>query len=1153
MATEYKLSYTASEINRKLATVDETKSSLENDYYTSTEIDTKINEVNTSLEAKADLVDGKIPTSQLPDDIGGDVAWEDIQNKPFGEGGMVTVEFPSDISESTVISSQPLEALGGLAFNYVKVGSQFDSTEEIIGAPISATANGQTHEFTVDSSHLMDIENGFAVIYMGESVFLPACLNVTSVGTLTLPLADAFGEDLVFNTTETGLYFVYIDGMGQTNSIARKEVKQIDEKFIPDTIARKSDIPTIDLSGKADLVNGKVPAEQLPDDIGGGVSSWNDLTDKPFYEEGVSITVPSDVSGLPMIGSQPLEALGGTSFSFIKVNDALSTSEETYGALIKVNNDGGILEFIVDDSYVNNLDNGFALISFDNGFYPLAINVNTVGTTVLSTADMLGEDMTFNVTETGFYVLYIEGMGNVISYSNGEFKQLDEKFIPDIFVKSAKMGTPNGVATLDADGKVPTSQLPDNIGSGSGGGSGVTSWNDLEDKPFGEDSITIELPTDVSESSTVSTQGLSALGGIAFTYVKVRSPFNSADEVIGAEVSATISGAPLDFAVDTSHIADADNGFAILYSDFDNGIILPACINVTSVGVLTIPAVEIFGEDLIIDVTNEGSEGLYFICVEGMGQTNSITASTVNKIDIKYLPSNIGGGLTEVTWDDIKNKPFGETGWSIEWDGNPDNSLGSYFLEAAGVTFYKIGNEAKTKEEVVGTTCKWVSDDAESECIITIDDIIDTDSENCFVLLSEDIGGLFAIVLADGTYDFMGMSLVLSTGVWAIKTDGYTSTYIGGSEIKQIDKKYIPDDIVASVSLTFDEVPTEGSQNPVKSMGIYSAISALEGKITSTFCYKGTVDNYSDLPSSNNTVGDVWNIANADEANGVNAGDNAAWNGSSWDILAGVIDLSDYYTKTEIDSMALNGNINLTNYYTKAETDSLIANANAGAGGGGNVDLSDYYTKSETDSSLALKADLVDGKVPLEQLPEDIGSGGNIVDCPTYSGGSFMSSDPIMIFNYHKVMNTITADYQIDWNIGVYDIDTNEFLFTFTSPGNITSNDNIVINIATGFNGTTYNDYTSDLSVELQDTKGLKKNAWYTVYCVYNEIQGKMVGYLISASADVDTSALQTKANLVTSINENSTDEQYPSAKLLYDIVGDCNAVLDEISALIGE
>jgi hypothetical protein len=45
----------------------------------------------------------------------------------------------------------------------------------------------------------------------------------------------------------------------------------------------------------------------------------------------------------------------------------------------------------------------------------------------------------------------------------------------------------------------------------------------------------------------------------------------------------------------------------------------------------------------------------------------------------------------------------------------------------------------------------------------------------------------------------------------------------------------------------------------------------------------------------------------------------------------------------------------------------------------------------------------------------------------------------------------------------------------------------------------------------------------------------------------------QSASNLVTYIDENSTDEQYPSAKLLYNIVGDCSNLLNEISKLIGE
>ena len=72
----------------------------------------------------------------------------------------------------------------------------------------------------------------------------------------------------------------------------------------------------------------------------------------------------------------------------------------------------------------------------------------------------------------------------------------------------------------------------------------------------------------------------------------------------------------------------------------------------------------------------------------------------------------------------------------------------------------------------------------------------------------------------------------------------------------------------------------------------------INNSLSSVMTYKGTVANYADLPSENVALGDTYNITNASEHN--NAGDNATWNGTSWDILGGAIDLSNYLQRSEL-------------------------------------------------------------------------------------------------------------------------------------------------------------------------------------------------------------------------------------------------------------
>ena len=63
---------------------------------------------------------------------------------------------------------------------------------------------------------------------------------------------------------------------------------------------------------------------------------------------------------------------------------------------------------------------------------------------------------------------------------------------------------------------------------------------------------------------------------------------------------------------------------------------------------------------------------------------------------------------------------------------------------------------------------------------------------------------------------------------------------------------------------------------------------AQKGDITNVYKYKGSVNNYSELPAENNSVGDTYNVVNA--YLNYPAGTNFAWDGEKFDALGGSID-----------------------------------------------------------------------------------------------------------------------------------------------------------------------------------------------------------------------------------------------------------------------
>lgn len=175
------------------------------------------------------------------------------------------------------------------------------------------------------------------------------------------------------------------------------------------------------------------------------------------------------------------------------------------------------------------------------------------------------------------------------------------------------------------------------------------------------------------------------------------------------------------------------------------------------------------------------------------------------------------------------------------------------------------------------------------------------------------------IIQPDKTLKEAGAAVEFNENVFAQNSDGsidlygFASAVAGAQLTKGSDGKLAwvkPDTTtveglstaVDSLSATVNGTETtEGLVDKVSALetgiaNVYTK-SEVDAKLGSVLSYKGSVANYAALPASPST-GDVYNVETADADHGIKAGDNVAWNGTSWDVLAGTVDLSSYLTST---------------------------------------------------------------------------------------------------------------------------------------------------------------------------------------------------------------------------------------------------------------
>ena len=178
------------------------------------------------------------------------------------------------------------------------------------------------------------------------------------------------------------------------------------------------------------------------------------------------------------------------------------------------------------------------------------------------------------------------------------------------------------------------------------------------------------------------------------------------------------------------------------------------------------------------------------------------------------------------------------------------------------------------------------------------------------------------------------------------------------------DKQEIINTVETEVSLN---IPTKVSQLENDSAYINKEVNNLtnyykkdetytkqevDNKVSSVYKYKGSVATYADLPSSDLTIGDVYNV----EADG----SNYAWNGSNWDKLGGEIDLSDYYTKSQTDTLL------------NAKQNTIDSSHKLNAGLVDDTNSTNKFTNATEKSGWNAKYDKPSGGIPKTDLDSSV-------------------------------------------------------------------------------------------------------------------------------------------------------------------------------------
>ena len=414
------------------------------------------------------------------------------------------------------------------------------------------------------------------------------------------------------------------------------------------------------------------------------------------------------------------------------------------------------------------------------------------------------------------------------TYVNEAINNID---IPnEIYVQNEEpIDAPAGAVWVDTDEDV-------GFGSGSGNG-GVTSWNDLEDKPFGMTSATIQCTYDESHEYNVTLESgkkIYYLSGEVdrvshncdTLYACVHEPYYGTCEYSMGEPEIIWGTNALGYSDQvpmysfTAVDGDASFDFVLLYwRGFDHpdfpGVLL-----------------EYEGEQIALP-----DDGWYVVGkYEGDGEyyIESLYGETITKIDEQFIPDEIarvsdipeGGGVT--SWNDLEDRPFYTEKETVAFNYYPNNP-NNIVLESGDIIYY-VGENTVYRDESLRVVIpelgqKKLLDSVEkTEYTAHDDEIGDLGLIEAYIIHEDNPWQYFNGVLFFNEWDEMsggasvvdyeGERITFNVDGWYVLGEPDCMTEVYREFYHRLPEKYIPDGLldisnVPNVYITY----TEGEGN----------------------------------------------------------------------------------------------------------------------------------------------------------------------------------------------------------------------------------------------------------------------------------------------------------------------------------------------------